>query len=230
MTGARPRVLIADDHPIFRQGVRDALEIDGMDVCAEAATTQEAVELAVESKPAICLLDLSMPGGGGIAAAHALRRQLPEVRVVILSGFDDERHVVGALRAGADGYLLKTISWTRLAPTLRGVLNGESALSRTMTTHLIHAWRDTPHPRRVTASPGRSIMLTLREWETLEGLRDGLTTNQLAEHLQVAPVTVRTHVRALVQKAGVEDRGELLRVVEQGLLRPEADSETAASA
>jgi DNA-binding NarL/FixJ family response regulator len=123
----RPRVLIADDHPPTRAGVRLALERAGFIICAEAWTAARAVELAMQEQPDVCLLDVHMPGGG-IAAAGAIAERVPATSIVMLTVSQEDEDLFNALRAGASGYLLKTTDPGRLPHALEGVLRGEAAL------------------------------------------------------------------------------------------------------
>jgi DNA-binding NarL/FixJ family response regulator len=200
MTG---RVVIADDHPPTRAGVRLSLEEASFEVCAEAANAGAAVDACLEHRPDVALLDIHMPGGG-INAAGRIASALPETAVVMLTVSRDDADLFQALRAGARGYLLKDIDPSRLGPALQGVLDGEAALPRNLVTRLMQEFRT--RDERPARPRGALATLTSREWETLELMRDGLTTAQIAEQLFVSPVTVRTHVSAILRKLQVADR------------------------
>ena len=143
----KPRVLIADDHPPTRAGVRAALERDGFVVCAEVSTAQEAVAEALRTVPEICLLDIHMPGSG-IAAAATIAEALPRTDVVMLTVSDGDDDLFDALEAGAAGYLLKDTNPARLGPALRGLLNGQALLPRPLVAKLIAEFRDQSARRR----------------------------------------------------------------------------------
>jgi DNA-binding NarL/FixJ family response regulator len=204
-------VVIADDHAPTRMGVRLALEEDGFKVVAEAATAPAAVAAVVEHRPDVALLDVHMPGSG-IAAARTITRELRDAAVVMLTVSRDDDDLFQALRAGARGYLLKDIDPTRLPHALRGVLEGEAALPRGLVAKLVEEFRGREQaPVRGT---GVTASLTSREWEVLDGLRQGLSTAELAERLFVSPVTVRTHVSAVLRKLKVDSREAAVRLVD----------------
>jgi DNA-binding NarL/FixJ family response regulator len=205
------RVLIADDHPPTRMGVRMALEDAGMEIVAEVATGDAAVEAALRLEPDIALLDVQMPGSG-IAAARSISVGAPNTAIVMLTVSRDDADLFQALAAGARGYLLKDTDPDRLAHALEGVVNGEAALPRALVMRLVDEFRlrDESDSRR----RGPLAQLTPREWEILELLRSGLTTNQVAAQLFVTPVTVRSHVSAILRKLRVPDRAAAISLFE----------------
>jgi len=198
-------VLVADDHPPTRAGVRLALENGGFSVCAEVGDAAAAVEAAVRLRPNICLLDIHMPGNG-IAAADEIGRRVPEAAVVMLTVSQGDDDLFDALEAGAIGYLLKDTSPGRLPDALRAVLRGEAALPPHLVTKVVAEFRQRRRRRRVPLPGRKPVDLTDREREVLAMMRDGLTTAQIAERLFVAPVTVRTHVAAILRKLRVPNR------------------------
>lgn len=207
---AATKVLVADDHPATRAGVRSALEGRGFAVCAEAADAAGAVEGALRTRPSVCLLDIHMPGNG-IAAAAEISALLPDTAVVMLTVSQDDDDLFAALRAGAVGYLLKDTDPDRLPNALQGVLNGEAALPRSLVARVLDEFRAREQRRR---RHGHVLDLTRREWDVLELLGEGLSTAQIAERLFISRVTVRTHVAAALRKLRVPDRKaaiELLR-------------------
>jgi DNA-binding NarL/FixJ family response regulator len=199
------RVLVADDHPPARAGVTAALERGGFVVCATAADARSAIEAARRERPDVCLLDVHMPGEG-IHAAETIARELPETAVVMLTVSRTDADLLNALRAGASGYLLKDIDPERLPLALRGVLSGEAALPRRLVAVLIEEFRERKRRRRIPLVGRRSVELTDREWEVLESMRLGWTTEQIAEHFFISPVTVRTHIASILRKLQVSDR------------------------
>jgi DNA-binding NarL/FixJ family response regulator len=201
----RHRIVIADDHPAERAGVRMVLEPHGFDVCAEAADAASAVEAVLRERPDVCLLDVDMPGSG-IAAAAEISSKRPETAVVMLTTSTNEDDLFDALRAGAAGYLLKETNPERLPHALRGVMQGEAALSRALVARVIEEFRERGQRRRVPLAHRRAVDLTSREWEVLELLRQGLSTAEIAKRLFITPVTVRTHVASLLRKLDVPDR------------------------
>jgi DNA-binding NarL/FixJ family response regulator len=208
------RVLIADDHPPTRAGVRWALEHDSeFVVCAEVANAPDAVAQSRELKPDVALLDIHMPGGGIVAAAE-IAMASPETAVVMLTVSRDDGDLFAALRAGARGYLLKDIDPSRLPRALQGVLCGEAALPRGLVAHLIDEFRnrDTASSRR----HGLLATLTEREWEVLKLMQEGRSTSEIAAQMFVTPVTVRTHVSAILRKLRVSDRAAAVRFAASG--------------
>ena len=207
------RVLIADDHPLARFGVRRALESGGFTVCAEAADAEEAIYAAVRERPDVCLLDIQMPGSG-ISAAEAIKAEVPEAAIVMLTVSRSDADLFAALRAGASGYLLKDIDPDRLPHALLGVLEGEAALPRDLVAMLIDEFRRrSRHPRlRLVQRDGPD--LTAEEWEVLELMRSGLATKEIAEQLCVPTETVKLHIGAILTKLRVSNRREALRLLD----------------
>lgn len=199
------RVLVADDHPPTRAGVRAALERDGFVICAEAGDARSAIEIARRERPDVCLLDIHMPGDG-IHAAETISRELPDTAVVMLTVSRSDADLFNALRAGASGYLLKDIDPIRLPLALRGVLEGEAALPRRLVALLIEEFRERKRRRRIPLVGRRGVELTDREWEVLDLMKQGLSTEEIATRLFISPVTVRTHVSSVLHKLHVPTR------------------------
>jgi DNA-binding NarL/FixJ family response regulator len=209
------QVLIADDHPPTRAGVRTALEVAGFRVCAEAGSGPAAVDAAVTHLPDVCLLDINMPGNGLVAAA-AIAEEVPSTAIVMFTVSRDDDDLFQALRAGAVGYLLKDTDPDRLPAALDGVLAGEAAMPRALVARVIEEFAHRDRRRRLPLVNNRPVRLTSREWETLDAMRDGLSTAEIAEQFGVAPVTVRTHISAILRKLRVKDRQEALRLIGGG--------------
>jgi DNA-binding NarL/FixJ family response regulator len=202
-------VVVADDHPPTRAGVRLALESSGrFAVVAEVANGGAAVEASRACCPDVALLDIRMPGDG-IETARAIATMSPSTAVVMLTVSRDDADLFAALRAGARGYLLKDIDPDRLPLALEGVLAGEAALPRGLVARVIDEFR-------MRDSSGRRIgplaRLTDREWEVLSGMAHGKSTAEMAEEMYVSPVTVRTHVSAILRKLRVTNRIEAIEV------------------
>ena len=209
-----PRVLVADDHPPTRAGVRAVLEENGFDVCAEACSADEAVAAALRETPDICLLDIHMPGSG-IAAAGAITAALPDAAIVMLTVSDEDDDLFDAIQAGAAGYLLKDTNPARLPYALRGLLNGEAALPRPLVAKLIAEFRDQSARRRLPIFGAQGVKLTSREWQVLELLQEGLSTKEIGARLFISGPTVRTHVAAILRKLRVPTREAALKVLER---------------
>ena len=172
---------------------------------AEAADGPSAVAAAERERPALCLLDVHMPGSGIRAAGEILQR-LPDTAVVMLTVSRNDEDLFDALRVGAAGYLLKDTDPDRLPHALRGVLAGEAAIPRTLVARVIDEFRSHGRRRRVPLAGRRGVELSSREWQVLDLLSAGLTTADIGRRLFVSPVTVRRHVSAILRKLDVPDR------------------------
>jgi DNA-binding NarL/FixJ family response regulator len=189
-----------------------ALERDGIEVCAEAPDASQAVEAALRERPDVCLLDVSMPGSG-ISAASMITSRLPGTVVLMLTVSRDSEDLIESLRRGAAGYLLKDMDPSKLPVAVRGALQGEAAVPRTLNARLIEELRNRPRARRKLAiQPAGRAALTSREWEVLELLCERASTAEIARALYVSPVTIRRHVSNIVEKLGVSSREEAVRL------------------
>ena len=205
------RVVIADDHARMRGRVRAALEAGGCEVCAEGATAEDAVRLVREHEPDVALLDIHMPGSG-IQAAREIVRATPGVAVVMLTQSAEDDDLFDSLRAGASGYLLKDTDPTRLPELLRGVLAGEAAMPARLVARIMDEFRAPPKRRfgRTTVAAGK---LSAREWEVMQLLSEGLSTDDVARRLYVSATTVRVHVSSVLKKLRVTDRESAFRLL-----------------
>jgi DNA-binding NarL/FixJ family response regulator len=213
MSAQGPTIVIADDHPATRLGVRMALMNDGFRVLAEASDCDGAVSAVLRERPDVCLLDVRMPGGG-IAAAGRIAEAVPSTLVVMLTVSNNTDDVLAALRAGAVGYLPKDTRPDRLPAALCGVLKGEAALPRALVGRVLQEFRDftagaVDHTVRIG-----DVQLTSRESEILKILRSGRNTIEVGELLSLSPITVRRHISASVAKLGVADRHAAIRAIE----------------
>jgi DNA-binding NarL/FixJ family response regulator len=201
------RVLIADDHPPTRDDVRRALERDGrFDVCASAADAAEAVQAALCARPDVCLLDIRMPGSG-LAAAWEISARLPQTKIVMLTVSDEDNDLFAGLRAGADGYLLKTMNLRRLPDALAGVCSGEAAMQRTLVARVLERFHGRePRWRHLATAGCWERRLTSREWEVLELLAQGRSTAEIAGQLVLSASAVRVHIASIVRKLEVANR------------------------
>jgi DNA-binding NarL/FixJ family response regulator len=207
------RVLIADDHPPTRDDVRRALEADGrFEICASVGHAAAAVRAAVQQRPDICLLDVRMPGGG-LAAAWEIAGRLPQAKLVMLTVSDEDTDLFAALRAGAAGYLPKTMNLKRLPDALGGVYLGEAAMPRTLVARVLESLQGRePRWRQLAGSTGPERRLTSREWEVLELLAQGCSTAQIARKLSLSASAVRVHIASIVHKLEVSDRTAAARL------------------
>jgi DNA-binding NarL/FixJ family response regulator len=211
VTEDRFRVVIADDHTRIRGRVRAALEADGWVVCGEGATADEAIALATEHRPDVVLLDIHMPDSG-IRAAQVITSTRPETAVVMLTQSSDDADLFDSLRAGARGYLLKGGDPGELGSALRGVLAGEAAMDARLVARILDEFRAPAKPRFRRGSPAAS-RLSAREWEVMELLADGLSTDGVAQRLFLSPTTVRVHVSSVLRKLRVKDREAAFRLL-----------------
>ena len=199
------RVLIIDDHPLFRKGVADLLGLEpGLKLVGEAASGEEGVALAQKLAPDLILLDLNMRGMDGVETLHRLRSEgTPDTRILMLTVSNAHEDVVRALRAGADGYLLKDMEPEEILESLRTAMHGGVAISPELTALLARALREDSGP----LEPDRAG-LTRREREILDLLAAGLSNKLIARELDVAVGTVKVHVKNLLRKLGLKTRLE----------------------
>lgn len=213
MSGPAIRVVMADDHARTRTRIRRALEDGGCVVVAEGSSADEAVALSLEHAPDVALLDIHMPGDGLTAARDISQRQ-PGTAVVMLTASEEDDDLFGSLRAGARGYLLKDTDPDLLAGELRTVLAGEAALSPRLVTRIMEEFR-APSAARLRRRSRAAARLSAREWEIMELLGEGLTTQQVAARLFVSPTTIRVHVSSVLGKLRVKDRESAFRLLRE---------------
>lgn len=208
------RILIVDDHPLTRDALAALLEQHEFTVVAQAADGHEAIERARELHPDLVLLDLSMPGLDGLEALPRLRAAAPGCEVVVLTASGTEENLLGAIRGGAAGYLLKSEPPERIVDFLRGVARGEAALSGAIARRLLDQVRD---GRGGVSGVPDAIAATLsaREVEVLLLLDEHLGTDEIAKRLFISEHTVRSHVKSLLRKLGASSRREALEALAQ---------------
>jgi DNA-binding NarL/FixJ family response regulator len=207
------RVLIADDHAPTREDVRRALKGDErFELCAVVADAVEAVQAAVRERPDVCLLDIRMPGSG-LAAAWEIAARRPQAKIVMLTVSDDDTDLFAALRAGAHGYLLKTMDLKRLPSALHDVSSGEAAMPRALVARVLEQFHGRePRRRLLVTNKSPERRLTSREWEVLELLARERSTAQIAETLVLSASAVRAHITSIVRKLDVADRAAAARL------------------
>jgi DNA-binding NarL/FixJ family response regulator len=202
------RVLIADDHALFRDSLRSLLSANDIEVVGEAGNGEEAVKLAWELKPDVVLMDLMMPEVDGLEATKQLAAELPDVKVVVLTASEDEEHLFEAIKAGAKGYLLKDLEAEQFFELLRGVEKGEPALTPTLARRLLDEFAK---PTRRESQHYDPDALTAREQEVLELMVRGVTSNRkLAQELNVSENTVKFHVRNILDKLHLHNRAQVV--------------------
>ncbi|HEY3922420.1 MAG TPA: response regulator transcription factor [Gaiellaceae bacterium] len=206
---ATARVLIVDDHPLTRDALASLLGANGFDVAGQAASGAEAIELAAGLQPELIVLDLTMPDMDGLAALPRLRAAAPTAEVVVLTASEDDGNLLAAIRGGAAGYLLKSEPPERIVGFLRGVTQGEVALSGQVAKRLLEQVREGDQ-RTVDVPESIASALSARELEVLLLLDQHLGTDEIAQRLIISEHTVRSHVKSLLSKLGVSSRREAL--------------------
>jgi NarL family two-component system response regulator LiaR len=207
------RVIIADGDAYARRTIRDALQDAGAVVIAEAATGVDAVQLSVHYLPDVVLVDVALPGMGGLTAARTLRDRAPQVKVLMLSAGDGDDVALACLRNGAAGFLSKSMDISSLPRALQAAHDGEAVVSRRLTARLILDMCETPLDG-IGTRPVRS-RLTPREWEVLDLLCQRASTLDIAETLFLSPETVRSHVKNVLRKLGVGSRQQAIEAARQ---------------
>ena len=214
------QVLIADDDDLMRAGLVELLTADpGIEIVGQAATGRQAVEQTRRLAPDVVLMDVRMPDLDGISATRALAQAAPAARVLILTTFEQDDYVFGALRAGASGFLLKRTRPEELIAAVHTVAAGEALLSPSVTRRVIDRMAQQPTPE--LADQAKLEALTPREREVLERLARGLSNREIAAALAVEESTVRTHVKRVLMKLGLRDRVQaVIFAYESGVNRP----------
>ncbi|MEZ0073958.1 response regulator [Planotetraspora sp. GP83] len=203
------RLLIVDDHPVVREGLRGMLESDpGIEIVGEAGSGDEAVIRAGELRPDVILMDLRMPGGDGVSATTRILADHPESRVIVLTTYETDQDIVRAVEAGAAGYLLKDTSRSDLLLAIASAVRGETVLSPSVATKLVTRMR-APMPDS----------LSRRETEVLSLVARGLTNAEIGKALFISETTVKTHLLRVFGKLGVSDRtAAVTTALDRGLL------------
>jgi DNA-binding NarL/FixJ family response regulator len=207
-------VVLADDHPVVRSGLRALLSsVDGITVVAEATTGREAIDATIEHRPDVLLVDLQMPDLNGIAATREVLQSVPEVAVLVLTMFHDDESVVSAMRAGARGYILKGAGQEDIVRAVRGVAAGEAIFGQNVAHRVLDLLAT---PRAAEPFPD----LPVRDREVLDLVATGLGNAVIARQLHLAPKTVSNHISAIFAKLRVVDRAAaIVRAREAGLGR-----------
>jgi DNA-binding NarL/FixJ family response regulator len=216
------KILIADDHTLFRDSLRCLLASRGFEIVGEASEGREAVDLTRCLQPDIVLMDLSMPGLDGLAATRLISAEMPQVKVVVLTGSDEDAQLFEAIKSGAQGYLLKNIGSRELFALLEGVGRGEPALTPLLAAKLLHEFARPPRP---AVEPHDPDALTDREREVLELLVAGTTSNRkLAQKLGVSENTVKFHVRNILDKLHLNNRAQVVGfALRHGIVAPASE-------
>ena len=215
------RVLLADDQELVRRGLESLLgDEEDIEVVGHAATGAEAVERALTTRPDVILMDIRMPGLDGVAATERITRddRLANTRIVMLTTFDLDQYVYGAIRAGASGFLLKDTAPTQLLEAIRVATAGEALIAPSITRRLIEELAHRPNP---TTTARRLKVLTEREIDILTHVGRGRSNSQIAQDLFISPHTVKTHVSRIMAKLAARSRAQLVvAAYETGLVIP----------
>lgn len=209
------RLLLADDHAAFRGGLRALLAtVEGIEVVGEAGTGEEAVTRAAALQPDVVLMDLNMPGLGGVEATRRIVDTSPHMAILVLSMYEDDESVFLALRAGARGYLLKGADRAEIVRAVRAVADGDAIFGAGVARRVM-AYLSAPHP---AFAPQAFPELTGREREILDLVAHGMTNQAITDQLVVSPKTVRNHISNIFSKLQVADRAEaIVRAREAGM-------------
>lgn len=199
------RVLLADDHNLFREGLRQICEIKGgFNVVGEATNGEQAVRLAEDLRPDVILIDLNMPNLNGIEATAKIIKTNPQARIIILTMYQQEQHIFEAIKAGAKGYLLKNADAQELIAGVRQVYRGEALLDSRITAHVLDEFRRlSNHPESKSTNVAQ---LTEGEMDVLRLMSTGLENQTIAEQLSLSPQTVANRIRLIYQKLQVNNR------------------------
>jgi DNA-binding NarL/FixJ family response regulator len=216
MNEAAVRVLLADDHRMLREGLRRTLEEHGFAVVGEADDGEQATRLALELRPDVVVMDVTMPNVDGVKATGDIRSEWPEARVVMLTMHSDQDIVTNAIRAGASGYLTKDCTSDELVGAIQSVASGDTVLSPGLAGAMLQEVQKLGRAAPAAAEP----VITKREEEVLQLVADGLSTPEVAERLYISLKTVKNHLASIYQKLDSRDRTQaVVRAVRMGIIR-----------
>ncbi len=208
-TSAKHKILLVDDHVIIRDGLAKVLDAQAdFTVVGQAGTAAEAVQMALDLNPDLVLMDIGLPDENGVIATQKILVQRPGMIIIMLTIHDTDELLFAAVRSGAKGYLLKTISGNELVASLRAIHRNEAAISRAMTSRLMNEFSRLSSPNQ----PSRSMLekLTLREYEVLKFLAEGVTNQEIASHFQVTESTVKNQIHSILTKLKLKNRRDVI--------------------
>ena len=211
------RILVVDDHILFRDGIVSLLKAAGKSVVGEASNGVEAVEQAIQLRPDLVLMDIDMPEMSGLDALLRIRKKLPETKVVMLTVSSENASLTKAVKAGASGYLLKNLNSDDFLEKLDGLQRGEVAMTHQTMSQLVDAFSDLEQKKNRRSGESR---LTAREIELLQYIAEGLSNREIAEELHISKNTVKYHMKNILQKANLQNRAEVAAfAVRKGLVK-----------
>ena len=209
------RILIVDQHTLFRDSLTRLLQTAGYEVVGAAGDGAAARAAALRLRPELILMGVALPDLNGVEVVRLIKAQLPDIKIVMLTAFDDEQVLGEAVKAGASGYLLKSLDSGEFLALLQGVLRGELALQPQTVSRLLAGWADQSYGLRPAAR------LTARELELIHWVARGYSNNAVARELQISPNTVKYHMKSVLQKLGVQNRAEAVAIaLRAGWLSP----------
>lgn len=210
----KTKVLLADDHKIFRDGLRSLIEKEGMEVVGEAENGRKAIKLAEKLMPDLIIMDVSMPDMNGIEATRKITAAIHDVKVIALSMHSDRRFVLGMLEAGASGYLLKDCAFGELASAINQVTKGNTYLSPKIADVVVKGYLN----KNTDSATKGGAVLTSREREVLQLIAEGLTAKEIAAHVFLSIKTIETHRRNIMQKLNMRSTADLTKyAIREGL-------------
>lgn len=226
------RLCLVDDHELVRRGIASLVSTQrDMEVVGQAASGEEALEVCAEIRPDVVLMDLQMPGMGGIEATRRLKRQMPEVRVLMLTYSEKESDLMAALEAGAQGYLLKDLNAELFFSYIRRAFRGEIPISGSLTAQLMRGFRAgvsagrSTSPAQASTVPGSHRSLTERELQVVRLVSRGATNEEIGAELEISANTVKNHLRNILAKLGLRNRAQAVTyAIQHGLLPDEEEA------
>ncbi|MHB1005249.1 MAG: response regulator [Chloroflexota bacterium] len=220
------KILLVDDHVLFRKGLASLLASRGMEIAGEASNGMEGVERARQLAPDLILMDIRMPVVDGLGATRQIKRDLPEAKVIMLTVSDDDADLFEAIKAGANGYLLKNMDPNELFELLEGTVRGEAPISRVMASRILTEFAN--QTRRDACPPPMHTTLTPRETEVLQLVAEGTSNREIANTLCISENTVKNHLRNILEKLHLENRVQAVAyALRQGLIQDPAPTRSA---